>query len=203
VLSGEELAAIWRTAEGRFGAILRLLIATGCRKREIGDLQRSEVAADSRTINIPGERMKGGKPHTVWLPDYAWNVLASAMLAGDGDYIFGRGGRSGYGDWSRAKAAVDERLGQSIMGPWVVHDVRRSVASGMGDIGVQPHIVECILAHRSGFRAGVGPKYHEPRPARQRVSEQMGQPTSPQEMSVSGNGHQPHHETAPLLRLMR
>jgi integrase len=160
VLSGEELAAIWRTAEGRYGAILKLLIATGCRKTEIGDLHRCEVDVDSRTINIPAERMKAGWPHSVWLPDYAWTVLASAMLAGDGDYIFGRDGRTGYGGWARSKAALDERLGQSIMGPWTVHDIRRTVASGMGDIGVQPHIVECVLAHRSGFRAGVGGTYN-------------------------------------------
>ena len=47
------------------------------------------------------------------------------------------------------------------MGPWTVHDIRRSVASGMGDIGVAPHIVEIILAHRSGFRRGVAGVYNK------------------------------------------
>jgi integrase len=159
VLSVDELAAIWRAAEGHYGAILRLLIATGCRKSEIGDLRRAEVDADSRTINIPAERMKAGKPHSVWLPPFAWAVL-EPMVADDRDYIFGRNGRSGYGGWAKSKAALDRRLGQSIMRPWVVHDTRRGVASGMGDLGIQPHIIECILAHRSGFRAGVGGTYN-------------------------------------------
>ena len=44
--------------------------------------------------------------------------------------------------------------------PWVVHDIRRSVATGLAKL-VQPHIVECVLGHVGGFRAGVAGVYNQ------------------------------------------
>ena len=34
--------------------------------------------------------------------------------------------------------------------PWTLHDIRRTVATRMGDLGVQPHITEAVLNHISG-----------------------------------------------------
>jgi hypothetical protein len=44
---------------------------------------------------------------------------------------------------------------------WVVHDVRRTVATRMADIGTQPHVIECILNHSGGFRSGVAAVYNK------------------------------------------
>ena len=44
--------------------------------------------------------------------------------------------------------------------PWRVHDIRRSVATGMADIGIEPHVIEEILNHRSGHRRGVAGVYN-------------------------------------------
>jgi hypothetical protein len=41
-----------------------------------------------------------------------------------------------------------------------VHDIRRSVATGLAKL-VQPHIVECVLGHVGGFRAGVAGVYNQ------------------------------------------
>ena len=63
--------------------------------------------------------------------------------------------------WSRAKIALDARIAKSgvKLAPWTLHDLRRSVATRMGDLGVAPWIVETILNHVSGFRAGVAGVY--------------------------------------------
>ena len=55
-------------------------------------------------------------------------------------------------------AALDERTGP--MKHWVIHDLRRTVATGMADIGIQPHIIEAVLNHVSGHKAGVAGIYN-------------------------------------------
>ena len=46
------------------------------------------------------------------------------------------------------------------LAPWVIHDLRRSVATHMGELGVMPHIIEAVLNHVSGFRRGVAGVYN-------------------------------------------
>jgi hypothetical protein len=46
------------------------------------------------------------------------------------------------------------------MRPWVLHDICRSVATHMAQIGLQPHIIEAILNHVSGHKAGVAGIYN-------------------------------------------
>jgi integrase len=43
---------------------------------------------------------------------------------------------------------------------WTVHDLRRTVATRMADIGVQPHIIEALLNHVSGHKRGVAGVYN-------------------------------------------
>ena len=51
--------------------------------------------------------------------------------------------------WSTCKDDLDKRSGVS---GWVIHDIRRSVATGMADIGIAPHIIEAVLNHVSGHK---------------------------------------------------
>jgi integrase len=44
--------------------------------------------------------------------------------------------------------------------PWVLHDLRRTAATGMAEIGIAPHIVEACLNHVSGAKAGVAGTYN-------------------------------------------
>ena len=47
---------------------------------------------------------------------------------------------------------------------WCVHDLRRTAATAMADrLGVLPHIVEAVLNHVSGHRAGVAGPYNHAR----------------------------------------
>jgi hypothetical protein len=47
------------------------------------------------------------------------------------------------------------------MPPWVLHDIRRTVATRLGDLGVQPHVVEAVLNHQSGTKRGVAGVYNK------------------------------------------
>ena len=59
--------------------------------------------------------------------------------------------------WSKAKAALDAQL---ELKPWRLHDLRRTASTRMADVGVQPHIIEAVINHVSGHKAGVAEVYN-------------------------------------------
>jgi hypothetical protein len=73
------------------------------------------------------------------------------------DQLFGARGAGGYADWTMGKRGIDQRSG--VTG-WTIHDIRRSVATKMGDIGIAPHIIETILNHQSGHKRGPAGTYN-------------------------------------------
>jgi integrase len=158
VLSNDELAAIWNALpEGDFGAIVRLLMLTGQRRSEIGGLRWSEIDLRNGQINLPGERTKNGHPHFIPLSEPVLTILQAQPRIRD--HVFGRGDSTdGFAGWSAAKAALDERL--PGMPHWSLHDLRRTMATGMGELGVQPHIIEAAINHQSGHKAGVAGTYN-------------------------------------------
>ena len=72
------------------------------------------------------------------------------------DHLFGK---RGFTKWGRDKRLLDDKLGGSVA-KWTLHDLRRSVASGLGNLGAQPHVIEMIMNHKSGFRGGVSGTYN-------------------------------------------
>jgi hypothetical protein len=55
---------------------------------------------------------------------------------------------------------LDRRLADDAVKPWRLHDLRRSVATGMADLGIELHHIEACLNHFSGHRAGVAGIYN-------------------------------------------
>jgi len=161
VLSEGELAAIWAAlGEDQFGEIVRLLILTGQRREEIGGLRWSEVDFDRGLIALPPERTKNKRLHELPLSSAARAVLERQPRRSERDLVFGlrQGGFSG---WSDRKARLDACV---PMASWRLHDLRRTAATMMADrLGVLPHIVEAILNHVSGHRAGVAGIYNRAR----------------------------------------
>lgn len=159
LLSEAELVAIWRQAgDGDYGRILRLLILTGQRKTEISALARGEVDLERPQIALPAERTKNGQPHIVPLSTAALRVLGP--VDAKRVHLFGAGA-GGFSGWSKCKAALDIRLADA-MPAWVVHDIRRAFVSHMHELGfAQPHVVEAIVNHVSGHRAGVAGVYNK------------------------------------------
>jgi integrase len=153
VLSDDELRAIWQATGngGRHATIVRLLALTGCRREEIGGLSWSEIDLDKAVISLPSERTKNAMPFDVPLSPAAVDILR-AWPRGEDGAVFAK-----YATWSTDKTLLDQRSG--VTG-WVLHDIRRSVATGMADIGVQPHVIEAVLNHQSGAKRGVAGIYN-------------------------------------------
>ncbi|HYP09947.1 MAG TPA: hypothetical protein VEQ86_00520 [Xanthobacteraceae bacterium] len=81
------------------------------------------------------------------------------------DHVFGVRG-NGFTGWQRAKQALDDHL-VNVVDAWNLHDLRRSLATRMVELDVEPHIVEAILNHYSGHRSGVAGVYNRAKYARQ------------------------------------
>jgi len=90
VLSDDELCRVWRAAEKTdypFGALVQLLLLTGCRRGEIAELEWSEIDGDA--ITIPAARFKTGRAHVVPLSRQAVEILRELHpLTGAGRYVF-------------------------------------------------------------------------------------------------------------------
>jgi integrase len=162
VLSDAELAAVWRASgDNEYGKIVKLLILVGARRQEIGGMRWSEFDHDAGTWTLPKERAKNNRELTLSLPAIAWDIVNSVPRLANRDQLFGIHADDGYTDWGGGKRALDERLLGKIDEPFVVHDIRRSAATGMANLGVQPHIVEALLNHQSGHKAGIAGIYNK------------------------------------------
>jgi integrase len=150
VLSEAELGVIWKAcADDDFGRIVKLLMLTGCRRSEIGELKWSEINFDHGTITIPGARTKNGNELTLTLPDVALDLLRATPRRDGNDNVFG-GGAGGFTIWSHAVKGLNARIaaaGKSLS-PWTLHDLRRSTATGMAEIGIQPHGASGLVLHQ-------------------------------------------------------
>lgn len=161
VLKPAELAAIWKATHSNgpndFADIVRLLILTGQRREEVAAMLWSEVDQAGALWSMPGERTKNGNPHDVPLSAEALAVIARRPVIEDRDLMFGTGSGP-FSGFSKAKAALDKRSGIS---DWRLHDLRRTAATMMADVlKVPPHVVEAILNHVSGSKAGVAGIYN-------------------------------------------
>ena len=105
VLSEAELAAVWNACDGDddFSRIVRLLILTGQRRAEIGDLAWPEIDLEKRQIELPETRTKNGSSHIVPLSDEALAILAAIPARHGRDLVFGSG-VGGFSGWSKAKS---------------------------------------------------------------------------------------------------
>lgn len=163
VLSPDEIAAVWRACgDDDFGCIVRLLILLGQRRSEIGGMRwSSELDLDKAEWRLPSERVKTHRAHLVPLSPMAVAILRSIPRQDDRDLVFG-GSDRGFVNWSRAKADLDRRLGDSVKS-WRLHDLRRSVATHMADAGVAPWVIEQALNHQGGHKGGLAGVYNHSR----------------------------------------
>ena len=160
VLTDSELSAVWRACgDDDLGRIVRLLILTGCRRQEVGGMSWDEFDRERGLWTIPGTRTKNHRPHALPLLAAAWEIIDAIPHRTDREQLFGDRADRGFAGWHLAKQRLDQRLGDAVA-PWGLHDLRRSVATKMADIGVQPHVIEAVLNHAGGHKGGVAGIYN-------------------------------------------
>jgi integrase len=179
VLSDDELRLLWRGCARigwPFGPFVQLLLLTAQRRDEVAKMRRVELREGGTLWTIPGERAKNGQAHDVPLSAAAQRILGSlSRVAGQAGYLISTTGNSGVSGYAKAKARLDaamlklartdaEEAGADpasiALEPWRLHDLRRTAATGMARLGVEPHVVEAVLNHRSGTITGVAKIYN-------------------------------------------
>jgi integrase len=157
VLSDDELARIWRACDDDdHGRIVKLLVLTGARRSEIGGIAWSELDLERGVWTLATARSKNHRPHALPIMPMMRHILDAVPHMVGRDQLFGARG-AGFQTWSANKQRLDAASG---VNDWVVHDIRRSLATRMADLGVAPHIIEQILNHQSGYKRGPAGTYN-------------------------------------------
>jgi integrase len=157
VLDDLELARVILAARkigGPYGGIVEFLALTGQRREEVAGLTWEELDLEQRIWTIPKSRTKNSKAHVVHLCDQSLAVLKCADQ--QGPLMFSLLGTKPFQEFSRAKSLLDRISG--VTG-WRLHDLRRTLVSGMARLGVAPHVADKILNHQSGTISGVAAVY--------------------------------------------
>ena len=147
-LTDAELRAVWEAADGMgfpYGPLIRLLILTGQREREVADLSWSEIDFDRALWTVPAVRMKGDRAHQVPLCADALALLRSLPHFAAGDFVFTTtDGAKAVNGFSKAKARIDKLSG--VTG-WKFHDLRRTMRTHLSALPVQDMVRELVIAH--------------------------------------------------------
>jgi integrase len=153
VFTDAELKTIWDNApEGDARAVVRLLISTACRRAEVGGMAWSELTGDRWVIPLP--RLKNAKTRIrVGAGGHALKIMPMMKEIIDGvhprvgrDQLFGLYGKNGFSMWSEAKEQLDKVVG----GEWHFHDIRRTITSRLGDLGIDPFTTDVLIGHVVG-----------------------------------------------------
>src|SRR5205085_4317441 len=168
VLSDSEVACVWQQADTityPFGGLIRLLLLTGQRRDEVASLEWTELSRAEALWTLPSHRSKNRKPHLVPLSDLAIGVFDE--LAGGTEWptkglVFSTTGRTPVSGFSKIKRQLDEQMVAELsdgLEPWRLHDLRRTVATGLQRLGVRFEVTEAVLNHVSGARSGIAGVY--------------------------------------------
>jgi integrase len=154
VLTDAELAQVFKNATKLkptpYGAMYQLLILTGARRTEIAALRWSEIKDD--TIILPRERTKAAEVHSIPLSPQALAIIKQLPRIGPGDFVFTVTGRNPAVDFSGTKRRLDAI---TKIPSWRIHDLRRTVATGLQRLGTNLQVIEAVLGHVGGSRSGI------------------------------------------------
>lgn len=167
VLNDHELANVWIATQllgAPFGPFFRLLILTGQRRSEVAGINWAELDRSTALWTIPAARAKNGAVHLVPLSEEAVSEL-DALAGGSGwpknEFVLTTTGRSPISGMTKAKNALDTLIGDAgdTMPAWRIHDLRRTLATGLQRLGVGFEVTEAVLNHISGAKGGVAGIY--------------------------------------------
>lgn len=159
VLSDDELAAVWAACAdlGRYGLIVRLLILTGARREEVGRLRWSEIELGSGLWRLPSERSKNGQPHVIHLSPLSMKSIP-ATGGSPNELVFAGQRGTAFSGWSKSKRKLDEVSGVT---DWRLHDLRRTLASGLAAQEFRIEVADLILNHHPSTMNAVTRAYQQ------------------------------------------
>lgn len=175
VMTDDEIRLLWG-ATGEmgypFGPIIRLLLLTGARLREVAEMTRAELSEAGNVWTLPASRSKNGDEHVVPLAPEAMEIIKALPRFNKSNFLFTTTGETPVSGFTRASDRLRRLLTEAankdrpegeepvVVPPFTLHDLRRTAATGMAGLRFPPHVVEAVLNHRSGTRRGVASVYN-------------------------------------------
>ena len=158
-LDDRELAAVILAARQMplpFGDILEVLALTGQRREEVAQMTWTEIDEPARIWRIPSQRSKNAKAHLVHISDPVWATIQNRPR--HSRFVLATSGGKNFQSFKLAKTNLDQLSG---VADWRLHDLRRTMVTGMAGLGVPPHVADKILNHQSGTISGVAAVYQK------------------------------------------
>jgi integrase len=178
ILSDDELRAFMRAAKRMgypYGALYRLLLLTGLRLNEVADASWREFDFDNGIWIIPAERMKGrnhqAREHVVPITAEIKAVLDGLPRFKSGRFLFSNDfGVNPVWMTTKAKDRLDAQMLRTLralaraaghdpagveLKPFVNHDLRRTLRTGLSALRIDRDVREAVLAHTLGGIEGV------------------------------------------------
>lgn len=178
VLSDAEVRLVWLAAEQvgyPFGTLVQLLLLTAQRRNEVARMTWAEVNEDG-LWTLPAARTKNSREHLVPLPSAARSILASVpRIAGRAGFVLTTDGVTASSNFAKNKAKLDTEMlaiarkeataaggdpGLVVLLPWRLHDLRRTVSTGMARLESPIQVTEAVLNHASGTVSGIAAIYN-------------------------------------------
>jgi len=163
-LSDAEIKIIWEELDTMPLAkqvIVRFLLLTGSRTAEIRKAKWSWFDFKGKTWTVPANEYKTGKTVRRALGDTVISMLKPLQELSNTEFLLIK---------LNSRARVAEPLNQAQVAayahdisdraglePWTLHDIRRTVATRLSELGAPPHVIEKILGHQMG---GVMARYN-------------------------------------------
>lgn len=179
-LAAEEIRAVWAASDGLgypFGPFFKMALATGQRREEIAQMRWADIDEAERTWTLSSEMTKAGRSHVVPLSPLALQILGEAretarLLHGEPEngklatYVFTTRGDRPISGYSKAKVRLDTAVaaarqegGLPALAPWTIHDLRRTVGTGLGKLGILRFIIARVLNHADRTVTGIYDRY--------------------------------------------
>ena len=147
ILTTDELKKVWKATGrlGSYGTVVQLLILLGQRETETASIRAEWIDFGEKTLTIPGEVTKNHNETVIPLGPLAIAILEKQKKTG---LLFPARGKPDQpiNGWSKSKAALDAL---TKIEHHTLHDLRRTFRSGLGQLGVAPHIAERLVNHVS------------------------------------------------------
>jgi integrase len=172
VRGADELRWLWKACDvmgAPMGSLAKLLLLLGQRRDEVAEMPISELSDDLSTWHLPGERAKNGRPNEVPLPPLARTIVADLIGDRTSGFVFlSKTDKTPISGFSKFKKKLDRAMlafareddPDAVIKPWQLKDLRRTAVTGMAEIGIEPHIVEAVVNHISGHKAGIAGMYN-------------------------------------------
>ncbi len=174
VLSDDEIRWLWKACEESlhpFGRMVQLAILTGARRDEMRAISDKELKLPECLWTLPASRAKNHREHDVHLSNTALAIIAAVpRIKSKAGLLFTTTGETPPSGFSNSKDRFDRLMlqyareeakergddPQKVEIPaWVLHDLRRTIASGMARLGIQLPVIERCLNHISGSFGGI------------------------------------------------